>query len=333
MAMRRGVTLIEILVVLGIIGLLVGLLLPAVQAARESARRAQCANHLGQLIRATHQFEGVHGGFPPAITFGAPAVGGKVYSGYSVQVRLLPFLEQRALHDSINFAAPTGLTVESLQINHATQVFRTIEVFLCPSDPNRSPRPLAPVSYRACSGLGTSTWAAAGGRPPDHYGGVFALVDDGRFRYCSPLSAVTDGLSNTLAFSEKPIGSGAAGVYSPFRDWSEYFDINTSTPDDWVNACSRITKPVPRLEAGGTWMLFGAVFTEFYASAPPNTSIPDCGGPIYDLHSGLFSARSYHPGGVNAAMADGSVRWASSGTSQAVWRAMGTRAGGEVIPE
>ena len=108
---RRAFTLIELLVVIGIIGVLVGLAIPAVQSAREAARRGVSARSLGQLIRATHAFETVNSGFPPAMTLSVPPpiLRPRVYFNgvYSVQCRLLPFLEQSDLYNSINFPAPT----------------------------------------------------------------------------------------------------------------------------------------------------------------------------------------------------------------------------------
>jgi prepilin-type processing-associated H-X9-DG protein len=333
---RSAATLIEFLVVLGIIGLLAGLLLPAVQAAREAARRARCASNLGQLIHAAHSFETVNGGFPPSWTMGLPfALGDNMAGIYSVQVRLLPFLEQNVLYNSINFPLHTGTIPEELRFYHQTVAAQTIEVLLCPTDPNHGPRPFAPNSYRACTGFGARRKLATGvyTYSPTEGEGAFAWLDrDGLFLRTLPLSWITDGLSNTLAFSEKPIGSGPGGVYSPFRDWSSEWFEDALSPDDWIRVCSQLATPSPRLSAGGSWMLPGAIYTNFYASAPPNTLIPDCGFETYN-GTGLYSARSYHPGGVNAALADGSVRWFSSGTSVNVWRALGTRAGGEVSSE
>lgn len=142
---RRAFTIVELLVVIGIIGLLIGLLLPAVQAAREAARRARCANNLGQLIRATHAFESVHGAFPPACTAGRPDPQVALFGGYSVQCRLLPFLEQSALYNSINFHSFSGDLV-GLELYHHTAAVHSIDAFLCPSDPNTRLDPLAPNS-------------------------------------------------------------------------------------------------------------------------------------------------------------------------------------------
>ena len=331
---RRAFTLLELLVVIGIVGVLAGLLLPAVQAAREAARRSQCVKNLGQLIRATHAFEAANGGFPPATTWSVPPTPHQKYDNgfYSVQCRLLPFLDQADLYNSINFPAMTGGNLIGLEVFHHTAAATVVHVFLCPSDPNTRPRPLAPVSYRACTGLGGMQMLASG-RRTGFDDGAFAWVDNGTDRTMS-LSEVRDGLSNTLAFSEKPIGSGQTATYSPFRDWSlRPTEGGAYTADQWVVMCSNLTSVQPMLDGGGSWMLPGARYTHFLANAPPNTSIPDCGdwGMISGL--GVFAARSYHPGGVNAAMADGAVRWFSSGTDPSIWRSLGTRAGGEIVSD
>jgi prepilin-type processing-associated H-X9-DG protein/prepilin-type N-terminal cleavage/methylation domain-containing protein len=331
---RFGVTLIELLVVVGIVSMLMALLLPAVQASREAARRSRCANNLGQLIRATHSFVATYGGFPPAAFWGRPLVASDHTIGiYSLQCRLLPFLEQGDLYNGINFSLPTGDPLGLVQY-HSTAAFRFIDVFLCPSDPSRDSA-LAPNSYRGCTGLGEMKKLPSGGYSLINEGAFAPIDDDGTFKRTLPLSQFQDGLSNTLAFSEKPIGSSAMGsTYSAFRDWSYlgFSDIRLSA-DQWAEACSHLESIEPRLDAGASWMMPGAIYTHFYASVPPNSLVPDCGTPAFNYGLGIYAARSYHPGGVNAAMADGSVRWVSSGVQAATWRGMGTRAGSEVISE
>ena len=141
-----------------------------------------------------------------------------------------------------------------------------------------------------------------------------------------------DGLSNTLAFSEKPIGSWPNGNFSAFRDWHDLPGSPVySTADGWVAACSRKADAGGfHLDAGRSWLIYGAIFTQFYTIVPPNSPIPDCGTEAVANGLGIFAARSYHPGGVNAALGDGSVRWFSSSIAVPVWRALGTRAGGEI---
>ncbi len=328
-ANRRGFTLIELLVVIGIIALLIGLLLPAVQASREASRRARCANNLKQVILATHAFEVVNGGFPTTHFFGLLPLpkGPSALGNYSVHFRLLPYLEQNDLYNNINMSLPVGSDLVGLEIFHRTAATCALNAFLCPSDPNTMSGPFAPTSYRACTGLGEMK--KRNGLTDLQFEGAFVPL---RYGNSLRLSAISDGLSNTLAFSEKPVGSGPTGTYSPFRDWSEVNWNGEMLADQWIVSCSRPVSMKPMLDAGATWMVSGAILTHFYASAPPNSLIPDCGF-LLNFGVGLYSARSYHPGGVNTAMADGSVRWFSSGTQMMLWRALGTRAGGEVMSE
>ncbi|HWE35050.1 MAG TPA: DUF1559 domain-containing protein [Isosphaeraceae bacterium] len=322
----RGFSLIELLVVIGVIGVLVGLLLPAVQQAREAARRQQCANNLKQMITAAHSFEAAMGGFPPLGSYfpRRPILRGS----FSVHYRLLPYLEQQSLYDSINFESP-AFDLTDLADYHQSAASRAIGAFLCPSDPNTVRDTFAPNSYRANSGpepLIVST---------DLTHGYFN--DQGAFSYWPdpmPLGAFVDGMSNTLALSEKPIGSGAEAVYSPFRDWvATNGSSSGASSNNWALICSQLAdQSAKNFDAGRTWMIDASLFTRFLPSVPPNSLVPDC-GPSDHASNGIFAARSYHPGGVNAALADGSVRWFSSGVAPATWRALGTRAGGELVSE
>jgi prepilin-type processing-associated H-X9-DG protein len=148
----------------------------------------------------------------------------------------------------------------------------------------------------------------------------------------------TDGLSNTLAFAEKLVGTPLPGEYVPNRDW---LDVSSQGVDQgnmllpwsaWVEICSSQTTVITdgSDRAGRLWMRRGAIDTSFLVAVPPNSRIPDC-GIYYGGGMGVFAARSLHTGGVNAAMADGSVRFVRDGINGSVWRAFGSRRGGEVI--
>jgi prepilin-type processing-associated H-X9-DG protein len=250
---------------------------------------------------------------------------------FSVHCSLLPFMEEVNVYNSINFDAMAGSPFW-LELSQRTAAVQTIKTFLCPSDPGTRANPWGRNSYRACVGLGTIE--RVGGRTFNLVNdGAFVPLDDGRARVL-PLSSFMDGFSNTLAFSEKPVGSGEGGSFQPFRDWmSRDWDGVTLSPDQWIAACSQMVPREPWLDAGNSWMLPGAVHTHFYASAPPNTEIPDCGSTVLNHGVGIFASRSYHPGGVNAAMADGSVRRFTSTTSTGIWRGLGTRSGGELVSQ
>jgi len=322
---RAGFSLIELLVVIGIIGILAGLLLPAVQSAREATRRAQCANNLKQLVQACHDFEAAHGGFPPALFTVEPVPRDhQNFALFSTQVAILPYLEQRPLYDSLNINIHTVVMDDFEDGANATAARAVVETFLCPSDPLRSDtHPWAPNSYRGSLGADPGRRTPQGTESAE--AGAFV-----RIRAQLPLSDFHDGLSNTLAFSEKPIGSGTRGTYSAFRDWVLLWP-HAASAEDWTRACATLnTIERPQLNAGRTWVLAGAISTHFYAAAPPNSPVPDCGS-MSSRGTGLFTARSYHAGGVNAALADGSVRWFSSSTDTELWRALGTRSGGEAV--
>ncbi len=321
-----GFTLIELLVVVGVIGLLVGLALPAVQSAREAARRAECVNNLKQIMLAAHAFESIHRGFPPA---GTQHITPDSRCFTSVHCNLLPHLDQSTAFNSCNFEFPCP-TDASLPAENATAATLTIGGFTCPSDPYRRATPTGPTSYRANVGLGGV-----------HYVSEARMVieddADGAFRFAAdflPLATFKDGLSNTLAFSEKPIGSGESGEYSSHRDWVLAESTGSGswspwTPDSLVAYCSNLRPPLSsryRFNGGRSWIIAGCVYTAFFASVPPNSPTPDCGS-LHNNGAGVFAARSYHRGGVNAAMADGSARWFSSSVEAQVWRSLGTRNG------
>jgi prepilin-type N-terminal cleavage/methylation domain-containing protein/prepilin-type processing-associated H-X9-DG protein len=328
---RAGMTLIELLVALGIIGILIGLLLPAVQAAREAARRARCAHNLKQIALAVHSFATARGGLPPSQSYSDSIDPDfRTMGSFSTQCHILPYLEQNALYNQINFDRPCNWPLYIARY-HGTVASRVLDVYLCPSDPGPAPTSFAPNSYRANVGVQQEVLVGYHPRGPIVRGlqqGPFVAK---RLGDSLPLAAVRDGTSNTLAFSEKPIGTPLEGSYSPFRDWVAAPEL-VFAPDDWMRVCSGLPNVADaQLGAGLSWMLPGTIYTHFVASAPPNTRIPDCGH--WSNHGvGIFAARSYHPGGVNAAMLDGSVRWFGSGTDTRVWRSLGTRAGGEPTP-
>ncbi len=322
---NAGFTIVELVVVIGIISLLIGLLLPAVQSAREAARRATCTNHLRQLSLGLQQYQATTGAFPPYHTMSflpyafPPA---PVYvRNVSVQTALLPHLEQGDLYSAINFSVPFFVTpvMDGFPENE-TVAQVVLDVFLCPSDHLTAQQTYGPVSYRANAG---SCGACAA-----QYG-----QDSGLFtsRGATPAS-VLDGLSYTLGFAEKLVGTPPGGGFDHHRDWIYIVDIpldgGTFSPQQWVHLCERPFLTNPGIEpSGGSWLVGDNAATLFYVAAPPNPPLTDCA-----THSaGVLSAGSMHPGGVNVSMADGSVRFTSQGIAVAVWRALGTRAGGEVI--
>lgn len=322
-AFRRGITLIELLVTISIISILIALLLPAVQSARESARRAQCTNNLKNLGLAISSFETAHQGFPRVVTSLNPGVSKTNVSPYSMHCQLLPYLEATSLFNAINLGIIFGLDI-SFPTANLTISEAGISVFLCPSDPNAS---AGKLSYRANIMTGTTSGPSQN-LLLNNWTGPFGWDD------YLPASMITDGLSNTLLLSEKKVGGGSTS-YQSSRDWIDLQrNIDTTTTqDEWLNICSSLDSSYlsgVQTNSGRNWMISGAIYSEFFMSATPNSVIPDCGWKS-SFGRGVFAARSYHPGGVNAVMADGSVHWFKSTISKEIWRAIGTRSGGETI--
>ncbi|MGN6136947.1 MAG: DUF1559 family PulG-like putative transporter [Aureliella sp.] len=358
-ARRRAFTLVELLVVIAIIGILVGLLLPAVQAAREAARRMQCSNNLKQLGLAMMNYESTHRRFPMA---------GMVDADLSVQARLLPYVEQSNLDTLLDYALPafTGPYNAKVPNPAFAKAFATpLPLFLCPSDaaPSVTTVPVNGTSYTygglnymVSYGSGMSTtydlrW------PTD---GIVHQRSTKGFR------DISDGASNTVMISESvrsvgddmtlPAGAlprfpyqftlnGSGGVSSALNavpglkasgsGWSSYVDANGmifnpelgtfgSAFTQWRGGNS------PALRGRGiSWAFGGAINSLTNGYQTPNNRIPD----VVVHFTGFFGPRSYHTGGANAALADGSVRFLANGMDAATHRALHSCDGGEVVGE
>ncbi len=326
----RGFSLIELLVVIGIIAVLAGLLLPAVQSAREAARRAQCVNNLHQIGLAIHAYHAVHDVLPPTCTqLTTPEYGGF----YSVHVRLLPYLDHQALFAAVNFEAGTwprdslvsGAPGGSAGQNatNITVYSSQLGVFLCPSD--TSPLAEAGNNYRGNAGVGPGWGTNA--ETPDGGNGLFPEIGPVRF------SQVVDGLSHTTAFSERLRGSGGAAP-QPERDVFRDRHM-VVTADDLLTACRITARPTVAdaffTTTGKWWFWVGREHTLYVHCQEPNGRIPDCSGGSAIPLDGMFTSRSQHPGGINALMADGSARFVADAIARPVWRGFGSRNGRELV--
>jgi prepilin-type N-terminal cleavage/methylation domain-containing protein/prepilin-type processing-associated H-X9-DG protein len=325
---RRGFTLIELLVVVAIIGTLVALLLPAVQAAREAARRAQCVNNLKQVGLALHNYHGSWNGFPVGFLYafqGASPNSSPLQYRWSVLAQSAPFLEHANLANALNFNFPIAFKPTGPALfwpyypANTTAMATRVALFLCPSD--GAPAPAAdsgPCSYAFCSGDGS--------------GGGEATGADGAFILGPPQSAasLTDGTSQTAAASEQVLG--IAGPYSQPSPTPVPSPVNRAmarvASGPLTDAACALSGSGWLLNKGAGWWDGNYQNTLYNHYLTPNARRPDC--TVYH-NPGWKAARSAHPGGVNTLFCDGHITFARDTVDPRVWGAVATRAGGEVV--
>jgi prepilin-type processing-associated H-X9-DG protein/prepilin-type N-terminal cleavage/methylation domain-containing protein len=323
---QRAFTLVETLTVIGVISILAGLLLPAVQSAREAARRTACTNNLKQLALACQNFAATHDQFPED-----GPVSPALVSYVSLHTHLLPYLESQNLFNAINLQTRLVAVNDLLGGENYSAAVISVQTFLCPSDSRTTPTPYGCQNYRGNAGLGEQELLTPVGVTPFRV----KSINNGAFDYYgrAKISTFTDGLANTVLFGEKSTGTGQ-GPYDPRRDFINHVtDYQAFTADRWMEICSSLPRERERdaqLDSGRAWILHNHLHSLFSCSVPPNSAVPDCGSSG-NIGIGIYASRGNHPGGANTAMADGSVRWTSSRINLRVWRAMGTRNGGEPI--
>jgi len=318
---RRAFTLVELLVVIAIIGVLVGLLLPAVQVAREAGRRSACQNNLRQLGIALANHEAAKRVYPPVCQISTTAVS----DSFSAHAYLLPYIEQGTVAGLIDFTRSFTQQPQVAGVRIAT--------FICPSEPRDTPNTSVPgITHQPLNyGVSCGTWFQFDPVSKQTGNGSFAVNLQLRPR------DFTDGLAASVGFGE------VKTYQAVIRDGLNPSTLGAAPP----------TSPAAVLALGGTavadightqWVNGIILHTGISHTFPPNTAITTTiAGQSYDCDFTssrlgvtttaptytVFTARSHHAGGVGVTMMDGSVQFVHSGVDVGVWRALGTRAGGE----
>lgn len=330
---RRGFTLIELLVVIAIIAILIALLLPAVQQAREAARRTQCKNHLKQLGLAVHNYASSYRYLPPGASVDLSVTSTGNNGSWGVHGRILPLLEQGSLYNNVDLSIAWDFqtAIDGLKI----------PVYACPSDPNsdrvRDPGSGRVKLYPTNYGFNYGTWFVYD--PTNGSGGNGVFFPNASLT----MATFTDGTSNTLLAAE-------------VKGWQPYTrnggPSTTTIPNNASEAATIVASGTNfKVNTGHTEWPDGRVHhTGFTVTMNPNTRVSytnagteydadfnswqegkdgSAGSPTY----AIITSRSYHTGAVNAVLVDGSVRTISENISLDIWRALGTRSGGEVLGE
>ncbi len=301
----RGFTLIELLVVIAIIAILIALLLPAVQQAREAARRTQCRNHMKQLGLALHNY---HDNFNTFVPASVRRVGGLAAVGVdewntnmlSWMGRILPYMDQAPVYNQLNWEIETGMSGTAATNNNLTIRSMPMTAYRCPSDSTRisSVTAYQPTNYAACNGDAENYKT---------YRGIMDVNSNVR------MGDITDGTSNTMGVAE----------------------IRVGYPTDGTNSTGGVcptTVPTALSDRGYSWLYGNHVKTYSYNTIyGPNSKLTDCsnnsGGAF------VLAARSFHVGGVHVLLMDGAVRFVSDNVNITTWRNIGNRADGQTVGE
>lgn len=342
-----GFTLIELLVVIAIIAVLIALLLPAIQQAREAARRSQCASNMKQYGLALSNYISTHNILPPGTIRGRCQLTSGIdnWGSWSAHCFLLPYLDATQVYDQLNFDHSSYRTDSGCNgVVNSTGFLAKINALICPSDPYSNwgttyGRPYPGNNYVVSAG-DTSRYATVGADSS----GPFYIESNVR------PSDVVDGMSKTIMASERVKGSNSRAFHTSG-------DVFNNSPG-WPSGQSRVVSRMPlatfeshvqasntyaqsqippktnwHVHAGRHWAIGHWTYSMFNTIHTPNSTnfdVEEGGCGEFDCN-GIFTASSFHSGGVNAVMGDGTVRFIGDSIDRAVYWALGSKAGGETI--
>lgn len=332
-SLRAGFTLIELLVVIAIIAVLVAILLPAVQQAREAARRSDCTNRVKQLAIAMHNHHETFSKLPRNYK----QVGANAWEALSANYELLPYL------DAANIYNAGQANITNWGWIYGNTMNARLPVFRCPSSQEAPQRGTHPqgwdgpgTSYAWCTGSSVETvWGG------DRFNGIVSYQYDRRF------ADVTDGLSNTLLCGEILSGSGMTGSSGKYPNdifyvgnglFNSIVDKNFPTQNE-LNQIGQTARTAPtgfKSNNGTMWAWYAASQSTFTAAAPPNWQYPSAGGDCcpggaHDWGMGIIPPRSQHVGGVSVALGDGSVRFLQDGIDLVTFQRLGNSRDGKPV--
>jgi len=338
---RRGFTLIELLVVIAIIAVLIALLLPAVQAAREAARRSQCVNNLKQLGLAIQNYIDTNGALPPTGTYHSV-----VHNDFGMKPRILPYIEQQALYNALN------QTQFYNSVYNVTVTSAAVASFLCPSDGNKSSRVMSADNTKTFGetnyGNNIGTCLTFAGKRFD--GPAYSLSPGNVIATTVTLASIRDGTSNTVIHSEWVKGKNTSqdGLNMVYTVPINY-DVTAGTPpllpagllasvQSVSQQCQTSTTRTAMFTKGFSWMFMACGIGGGYSHInPPNKKAcwfqnhAGSNNPNYIKEVTVVGASSYHSGGVNIGMLDGSVRFAKDSINPMTWIGIATMDSGEII--